>query len=186
MKSRKGLDIARSQQSGDSDTGYGGGFGQRRQRIRGDCQRRTVDRPKLLAMIDPLRDGDMVVVWKLDRLSRSPKDMLPIMERIKIAGSGFRSLTEAINTTTAAGRMVMQMVGSFAEFARAMVRERTRAGRAQARPERMIGGRRRKLTEQQRRAIPEAVVSGRKSGADMARLYDASEPSASRIVAVRR
>ena len=74
------------------------------------------DRPKLLEMIGQLRDGDVVVVWKLDRLSRSLKDMLHIMERIEIAGAGFRSLTEAIDTTTAAGRMMMQMVGSFAEF----------------------------------------------------------------------
>src|SRR3546814_8675297 len=76
-------------------------------------------------MIGQLRDGDVVVVWKLDRLSRSLKDMLHIMERIELAGAGFRSLTEAIDTTTAAGRMMMQMVGSFAEFERAMIRERT-------------------------------------------------------------
>jgi DNA invertase Pin-like site-specific DNA recombinase len=56
-------------------------------------------------MIEQLRDGDLVVVWKLDRLSRSLKDMLHIMERIEVAGAGFRSLTEAIDTTTAAGRM---------------------------------------------------------------------------------
>src|SRR3546814_2841103 len=64
-------------------------------------------------MIGQLREGDVVVVWKLDRLSRSLKDMLHIMERIELAGAGFRSLTEAIDTTTAAGRMMMQMVGSF-------------------------------------------------------------------------
>src|SRR3546814_1642338 len=92
-------------------------------------------RPKLLEMIGQLREGDVVVVWKLDRLSRSLKDMLHIMERIELAGAGFRSLTEAIDTTTAAGRMMMQMVGSLAEFERAMIRERTSAGLAQARAE---------------------------------------------------
>jgi DNA invertase Pin-like site-specific DNA recombinase len=66
----------------------------------------------------------VVVVWKLDRLSRSLKDLLHIMERIAQAEAGFRSLTEAIDTTTPAGRMLMQMVGSFAEFERAMIRER--------------------------------------------------------------
>jgi DNA invertase Pin-like site-specific DNA recombinase len=130
------------------------------------------DRPKLLEMIGQLRDGDVVVVWKLDRLSRSLKD--------------FRSLTEAIDTTTAAGRMMMQMVGSFAEFERAMIRERTSAGLAQARAEGRIGGRRRKLAEKQRREIAESVVSGRKSGAEMARLYGVSEPTVSRIVAAHR
>ena len=98
------------------------------------------DRPKLLEMIGQLRDSDVVVVWKLDRLSRSLKDLLHIMERIEAAGAGFRSLTEAIDTTTAAGRMMMQMVGSFAEFERAMIRERTSAGLAQARAEGRIAG----------------------------------------------
>jgi DNA invertase Pin-like site-specific DNA recombinase len=92
------------------------------------------DRPKLQEMIEQLRDGDVVVVWKLDRLSRSLKDLLHIMDRIETAGSGFRSLTEAIDTTTAAGRMMMQMVGSFAEFERAMIRERTSAGLARRVP----------------------------------------------------
>ncbi|MCB8835848.1 recombinase family protein [Aurantimonas sp. VKM B-3413] len=144
------------------------------------------DRPKLQEMIGQLREGDVVVVWKLDRLSRSLKDLLHIMERIELAGAGFRSLTEAIDTTTAAGRMMMQMVGSFAEFERAMIRERTSAGLAQARAEGRIGGRRRKLGEKQRREIAESVLSGRKSGAEMARLYGVSEPTVSRIVAAFR
>lgn len=144
------------------------------------------DRPKLLEMIGQLRDEDVVVVWKLDRLSRSLKDLLHILERIEGAGAGFRSLTEAIDTTTAAGRMMMQMVGSFAEFERAMIRERTSAGLALARAEGRIGGRRRKLGDKQRREIAESVISGRKSGAEMARLYAVSEPTVSRIVAEHR
>src|SRR3954470_5915205 len=65
-------------------------------------------------------------VWKLDRLSRSLKDLLHILERVEAVGARFRSLTEAIDTAGPAGRMLMQMLGSFAEFERAMVRERTR------------------------------------------------------------
>ena len=144
------------------------------------------DRPKLQEMIGQLRDGDIVVVWKLDRLSRSLKDLLHLMERIEAADAGFRSLTEAIDTTTAAGRMMMQMVGSFAEFERAMIRERTSAGLAQARAEGRVGGRRRKLGDKKRREIAESVISGRKSGAEMARLYDVSQPTVSRIVAEYR
>ena len=83
------------------------------------------DRPQLHRVLDHLREGDTVVVWKLDRLSRSLKDVLHIMERIAKAGAGFRSITENIDTTTPAGRMMMQMVASFAEFERAMIRERT-------------------------------------------------------------
>ncbi len=144
------------------------------------------DRPELHRMLDQLREGDTVVVWKLDRLSRSLKDVLHLMDRIAVAGAGFRSLTEVIDTTTPAGRMMMQMVGSFAEFERAMIRERTSAGLAQARAEGRVGGRRRKLDPHKRREIAESVLSGRKSGADMARFYDISEPTVSRIVAEHR
>ena len=87
------------------------------------------------------------------------------MEKIGEAGAGFRSLTEHIDTTTPAGRMMMQMVGAFAEFERAMIRERTSAGLAAARAEGRIGGRRKKLDDTKRREIAEAVISGRKTGA---------------------
>jgi DNA invertase Pin-like site-specific DNA recombinase len=137
-------------------------------------------------MLDQLRENDTVVVWKLDRLSRSLKDVLHIMERIEAAGAGFRSLTEAIDTTTSAGRMMMQIVGSFAEFERAMIRERTSAGLAQARSEGRIGGRRKKLNPKKRQEIAESVLSGRKSAAEMARLYEVSQPTVSRIVAEHR
>ena len=144
------------------------------------------DRPELHRLLDHLREGDTLVVWKLDRLSRSLKDVLQIMERIVDAGAGFRSLTENIDTTTPSGRMMMQMIGSFAEFERAMIRERTSAGLAAARAEGRIGGRRRKLDAAKRREIAESVITGRKSGPDMARLYNISQPTVSRIVAAHR
>ena len=144
------------------------------------------DRPRLHEMIEHLRPGDVVVVWKLDRLSRSLKDLLHILEKVEAAGAGFRSLTEAIDTTTPAGRMMMQMVGAFAEFERAMIRERTGAGLAAARAEGRIGGRRPKLTPDQRADVVENVTSGRRSAAQMARLYKVSEATVSRILAAAR
>ena len=93
----------------------------------------------------------MVVVWKLDRLSRSLKDVLLVMEKIEKAGADFQSLTETIDTSTPAGRMMMQIVGSFAEFERAMLKERTKSGLDSARKEGRIGGRRAKLTVQQQK-----------------------------------
>ena len=99
------------------------------------------DRPELHRMLDHLREGDTVVVWKLDRLSRSLKDVLHIMERIAKAGAGFRSITENIDTTTPAGPDDDADGGSFAEFERAMIRERTSAGLAAARAEGRVGGR---------------------------------------------
>jgi DNA invertase Pin-like site-specific DNA recombinase len=144
------------------------------------------DRPELRHLLDQLREGETLVVWKLDRLSRSLKDVLHIIERVAQAGAGFRSLTENIDTTTPAGRMMMQMVGAFAEFERAMIRERTSAGLAAARAEGRIGGRRKKLDPAKRREIAESVISGRKTGAEMARLYNVSAPTVSRIVAAHR
>ena len=111
------------------------------------------DRPELHRALDHLRKGDVLVVWKLDRLSRSLKDLLHILEKITEAKAGFRSLTEAINTTTPAGRMMLQMLGAFAEFERSMIRERTRLGLLAARERGRIGGRSPKLTAHQRVAV---------------------------------
>ncbi len=144
------------------------------------------DRPVLHKMLDQLRKGDIVVVWKLDRLSRSLKDLLVIMERINQAGAGFKSLTEAIDTTTPAGRMMMQMVGSFAEFEREMIRERTKAGLEAAKAEGRTGGRKPILQDDQRKDVIENILSGRNTGAQMARLYNVSEATISRVMANHR
>src|SRR3712207_2561299 len=123
------------------------------------------DRPELHRLLGQLREGDVVVVWKLDRLSRSLKDVLHTMERIAGAGAGFRSLTESVDTTTPAGRMMMQMVGAFAEFERAMIRERTSAGLAAARAEGRIGGRWPELDPARGREAVANGASGREDGA---------------------
>lgn len=142
----------------------------------------TWDRPHLHALLDNLREGDIVVAWKLDRLARSLRDLLAIMERIEAAGARFRSLTEEVNTGTAAGRMMMQIIGAFAEFERALIRERTRAGLAAAAAEGHHGGRPRKLNRQQERDIIDNIKSGRHTQAEMARLYQVSESLVSRLV----
>ena len=144
------------------------------------------DRPKLHQALEQLREGDVFVVWKLDRLSRSLKDLLTLMEQIDARGAGFRSLTEAIDTTTPAGRMMMQMVGSFAEFERSMIRERTKAGLEEARRQGRVGGRRPKLTSQQEQAIVQMVGSEKKSSAEAARLFNVHPSTVSRILAKQR
>jgi DNA invertase Pin-like site-specific DNA recombinase len=141
------------------------------------------DRPELHRLLDQLRKGDVLVVWKLDRLSRSLRDVLTIMERLGEAKAGFRSLTEAIDTTTPAGRMMMQMVGAFAEFERAMLRERTKAGLGAARDEGRIGGRPPKLTIQQEAEIRKMVKKGDKTAADAARLFKIHPATVSRLLA---
>ncbi len=91
------------------------------------------DRPELKAALDYLRRGDTLVVWKLDRLARSLKQLIETVEDLESRNIGFRSLTEAIDTTTAGGRLVFQIFGSLAEFERQLIRERTRAGLEAAR-----------------------------------------------------
>jgi DNA invertase Pin-like site-specific DNA recombinase len=129
------------------------------------------DRPELLRMLDQLREGDVIVVRKLDRAVALAQGRAAHHGANRRCRAGFRSITEAINTTTPAGRMMMQMVGAFAEFERAMIRERTSAGR------------RKKLDPAKRREVAESVISGRKTGAEMARLYNVSPPTVSRIIA---
>jgi DNA invertase Pin-like site-specific DNA recombinase len=109
--------------------------------------------------------------------------VLTIMERIQEAKAGFRSLTEAIDTTTPAGRMMMQMVGSFAEFERAMLRERTRAGLESARGEGRVGGRRPKLLPQQQTEVLKMVTQGKKTAADAARLFNVHPATIGRLLA---
>src|SRR5262245_56927043 len=141
------------------------------------------DRPELHRLLDHLRKGDVLVVWKLDRLSRSLRDVITIMEHLAEASAGFRSLTEAIDTTTPAGRMMMQMVGAFAEFERAMLRERTKAGLDAARQEGRIGGRRPKLSSQQQTEIRRMITKGDKTAADAARLFKVHPATVSRLLA---
>ena len=140
------------------------------------------DRPELHCLLGQLRKGDVLVVWKLDRLSRSLKDVLTLMEKIAQAGAGFRSLTEAIDTHSPGGRMMMQMVGSFAEFERAMLRERTRNGLDAARKQGHIGGRRQKLKKQQQKEIVQLVNSGHKTAAEAARLFNVHPATVSRLL----
>jgi DNA invertase Pin-like site-specific DNA recombinase len=144
------------------------------------------DRPELHRLMDHLRKGDVLVVWKLDRLSRSLRDILTIMEQLREAQAGFRSLTEAIDTTTPAGRMMMQMVGAFAEFERAMLRERTKAGIDAARQQGRVGGRPPKLSPQQRAEIVKMVSKADKTGADAARLFKVHPATVSRLLAEAR
>ena len=140
------------------------------------------DRSALHRALDQLRAGDVLIVWKLDRLSRSLKDLLHILEKITDAKAGFRSLTEAIDTTTSAGRMMLQMLGAFAEFERSMVRERTRLGLLAARERGRVGGRLPKLTAHQRTEAVKMVNRGDKTASEVARLFRVHRSTISRLI----
>lgn len=105
-------------------------------------------RPQLDAMLAQLRPGDVVTVWKLDRLGRSLKHLIELIEHFKTQGVAFRSISESIDTTTAAGMAFFQMFGVFAEFERNLIRERTNAGLEAARTRGRKGGRPTGLTKE--------------------------------------
>lgn len=98
-------------------------------------------RPQLEACFDHLRPGDTLVVWRLDRLGRGLKHLIEVIEDLAVREVGFRSLTEAIDTTTPAGRLQLHLFGALAEFERELIRERTRAGLAAAHRRGRRGGR---------------------------------------------
>jgi DNA invertase Pin-like site-specific DNA recombinase len=90
-------------------------------------------RPELLRMLEQLREGDTVVVWKLDRLARSTRELLATVETIREAGATFRSLSEPwADTTSHGGKFILTVFAGMAEFERELIRERTRAGREMA------------------------------------------------------
>jgi len=105
------------------------------------------DRPQFKAALDYMRAGDTLVVWKLDRLARSLKQLIETVEDLEAREIGFRSLTESIDTTTSSGRLVFHIFASLAEFERSILRERTTAGLNAARARGRTGGRPRSLDE---------------------------------------
>lgn len=108
------------------------------------------DRPELARLLDQLRDEDVVVVTRLDRLARSTKDLLDLAEMLNDAGAGLRSLAEPwADTTSPAGRMVLTVFAGIAEFERALIHQRTSAGRVEARARGVRFGRPPKLTAEQ-------------------------------------
>lgn len=107
------------------------------------------DRPQFKAALDYIRDGsgDVLVVWRLDRLARSLKQLIETVEGLERRGVGLRSLTEAIDTTSAGGRLIFHIFGAMAEFERGLIRERTRAGLDAAKARGRVGGRPAALAE---------------------------------------
>lgn len=139
-------------------------------------------RPLLEAMLYTLRRGDVVVVYKTDRLARSLVDLLRILARIESAGASFRSLTEPIDTATPAGRMMLHLLGVFAEFERSMIRERSMAGQDVARAAGVRFGRPRALSAAEEAECYRRWATGRYSMAELARRYGCHLSSVKRVI----
>ena len=105
------------------------------------------ERKQLTEALEYLRKGDILVVWKLDRLGRSLKHLIQIVSELETKGIGFKSLKESIDTTTGSGKLIFHIFGALAEFEREIIRERTKAGLESARARGRFGGRPKKMTE---------------------------------------
>lgn len=105
------------------------------------------ERPELSQCLRTFRQGDVLIVWKLDRLARSLKDLVEIVQDLQDRGIGFKSLTESIDTTSSGGRLVFHIFGALAEFERDLIRERTMAGLEAARARGRKGGRKPSLSK---------------------------------------
>ena len=112
-----------------------------------------IDRPGLDAAIDYARKNDVIVVWRLDRLSRSLKDLIDVVTNLEAKGIGLKSLHESIDTTSSSGKLIFHIFGSLAEFERILIGERTRAGLKAARERGKVGGRPKKLNTEKAKLV---------------------------------
>jgi DNA invertase Pin-like site-specific DNA recombinase len=118
------------------------------------------DRPGLRAALDYAREGDVLVTWKLDRLGRSLPHLIETVAALERRGVGFRSLTEAIDTTTPGGRLVFHLFAALGQFERDLIRERTRAGLAAAAARGRRGGRQPVVTAEKLRRAQDLMAKG--------------------------
>jgi len=119
-------------------------------------------RPELSRLLDQLREGDTVIVWRLDRLARSTRDLLEIVETLQENGARFQSLSEPwADTTSHAGKMIMTVFAGIAEFERDLIRERTGVGRAEAKKRGVRFGRPKKLNPDQRSLALRLLAEGK-------------------------
>jgi DNA invertase Pin-like site-specific DNA recombinase len=138
------------------------------------------DRKELANLLEHLLKDDVVMVTKYDRLARSLRDLIEIVETIRERGAGFRSLGEDIDTTTPAGRLIFHVFGSIAEFERERIVERTKEGLAAARKRGRVGGRPQALSSEQRVEVRRMRDDEERSIIEIARLFNVSRQTITR------
>jgi len=141
------------------------------------------DRPELAKVIARLEPGDVLVVTRLDRLARSTRDLLNVLDEIGKRGAGFRSLKDTwADTTTAHGRLILTVLGGLAEFERELIRARTGEARRRAKERGVRFGRPRKMTAHQRQEALQRLHAG-ETMADVARTYNVDATTIGRLAA---
>ena len=135
---------------------------------------KDAERKELAACLKALREGDTLVVWRLDRLGRSLPDLVRIVTELEQKGVAFESLTERIETSSASGKLIFHVFAALAEFERNLIRERTKAGLAAARVRGRVGGRKPKLDAKQIRQIKTLLRDRNTSVTELAKDYGVS------------
>ena len=136
--------------------------------VKAECERifedtasgSKTDRPGLAKALEMLRSGDTLVVWKLDRLARSVKQLVDVVTQLESLDVQFKSLTDAIDTSTPSGRFFFHVMASLAQMERELIIERTRAGIEAARKQGRVGGRKRKMTDSKLVSAKQLLSSG--------------------------
>lgn len=141
---------------------------------------KSKSRPELERMIDTLRAGDVVVVQRLDRLGRSLKDLIELLNGFKQQGVQFVSLNEDIDTTTAVGELAFHMIGSIAQFERRLISERTKAGLVAARARGRKGGRKAKMSAADIKKAKAMLKDPEMTKAEIAEHFKISRPTLNR------
>ncbi len=140
------------------------------------------DRPGLSDALNYIREKDCLVVWRLDRLGRSLKHLLEVVEDLEKRCAGFISLQEGFDTTTGGGRLVFQIFGALAEFERNLIRERTKAGLEAARARGKKGGRKMKLKPEQIAVLRTMYASKAHTVKEICAVFGISKPTMYRYV----
>jgi DNA invertase Pin-like site-specific DNA recombinase len=140
------------------------------------------DRPELMKALEFLRAGDVLVVWKLDRLARSLRQLIDTAEELQTRGIGFVSITEGIDTTSAGGKLVFHIFGALAEFEREMIRERTKAGLKAAKSRGRRLGRPSALSENQVKMARSLKAAGDLSSTEIAKQLGVSRATLYRVL----
>lgn len=143
-------------------------------------------RPGLDQALDQLREGDTLVVWRMDRLGRTTRNLLALLEDLDTRGVNFKSVTESINTDGPMGKLMVTLIAAFAELERDLIRERTNAGLEVARARGRKGGRTPKLGLKQDKAIRVLYEARQTPVATLADMFKVSEPTIWRSLARTR
>ena len=138
---------------------------------------KNTERPGLNSIKEVLRKGDTLVVWRLDRLGRSLKDLIEWINYLDSKGVAFKSLQESIDTSTTTGKLIFHVFAALAEFERNLIKERTQAGLVAARARGRLGGRPKSLDKDKRQAVAKLYEDGKMPVMEICEMFNISKPT---------